>query len=136
MKTEIKVRIGLEEHPGYTSTMDMGLKDYETNQITELYIDSSLEFVSINQVMEILAHWTTKLRKGGLIIISGTDLIQVSKRILTKEFKIPQVNNLLFNNRQCCLTLDDVTSLLENLKLKIITKRLNDIQYIVTAERT
>lgn len=139
MKTEIKVRLGLGEYADYKSIIDVEMKDYETNQCTEIFVDNFLELIPVNSTMNALNIWYTKLRKGGQLIVMGTDLVQVAKAVFTKTLKVPQINEILFGREniqyRSCLTLDDVVTLLEHMKLTVVTKRLTDLKYTIVAER-
>ena len=127
------------EYADYQSTIEIELPKYETNQITELFIDKFLEYIPVENTMQAISHWFTKIRRGGKLIITGTDLVQVSKACLTKTLKVPQINQMLFGQgslgRRSCLTLDDTVSLLEHVGLKITTKRLAEYEYTLIAER-
>lgn len=139
MKTEIKVRLGMGEYADYSSTVEIELNKYETNQITELFVDKFLEYIPVENTIQAISHWFTKLRKGAKLIITGTDLVQVSKACLTKTLKVPQINQMLFGHgnlgKRSCLTLDDTVTLLEHVGLKILVKRLADYEYTIIAER-
>lgn len=137
MRTEIKIRLGLGEDKEWKTTQEVNLTQYQTNQVTHLFIDRFLEFIPVEHIMEALSVWKTKLRHGASLIITGTDICQIGKAILTKTLKIPEINKILFGTgNRCCLSLEDVVSLLEHLELKIITKRISDnFTYTIIAER-
>jgi len=137
VKTEIKIRLGLGELAGYTNSTNIQMSSIETNQCTELLIDHFIEHIPVEHIMESIGLWVTKLRHGAKLNIIGTDIVQVAKCILTKQLKLPDVNKVLFGpGFRSCLSLDDTTSILEHLGLKIITKRINqDLTYTIIAER-
>lgn len=136
MKTEIKVRLGLGENKAYNCSTDIELKGYQTNQITELFIDNFIELIPVENIMQALTSWKNKLRHGSSLIVTGTDIVQIAQAVLTKTVKLPQINEILFRKgNRSCLSLDDMLILLENLELKIVTKRLTDLKYTIIAER-
>lgn len=139
MKTEIKVRLGLGEDKEYINKTEVNLSDFETNQVTELFIDNFLDYIPVENILEALTVWKTKLRHGSKLIITSNDIIQIAKAVLTKTIKIPQINQLLFGEgnlgKRSCLSLEDVVSLLEHLELKIVTKRISEMKFTIIAER-
>lgn len=137
MKTEIKIRLGVGELPGYISILDSQMSEYQTNQCTEIFVDRFLELIPVESTMSAIALWVTKMRHGAKLNITSTDIVQVAKVILTKQLKLPDVNKLLFGvQNRSCLSLDDTTSILEHLGLKILSKKINnDLTYSISAER-
>lgn len=137
MKTEIKVRLGVGELPGYTSILDSQMSEYYTNQCTEIFVDRFLELIPVESTMNAIALWVTKMRHNAELHITGTDIVQVAKVILTKQLKLPDVNKLLFGvQNRSCLSLDDISSILEHLGLKVLSKKLNtDLTFTISAER-
>lgn len=135
MKTEIKIRLGVGEFPGYTTITDMGT--VETNQATEIFVDRFLELIPVESIMGGIALWVTKMRHGAKLHITSLDIVQISKAVLTKQLKLPDINKLLFGTQsRSALALDDTTSILEHLGLKVLSKKLNnDLTFTITAER-
>lgn len=141
MKTEIKIRLAIDSNDkSYQNMNDVEMKSVETNQCTELFVDHFLDYIPVESIMQALSIWKTKLRHGAKLIITSGDIVQISKAALTKTFKIPQINQLLFGEgnigKRSCVGLEDVVTLLEHLELKIITKRISDnFTYTIIAER-
>ena len=98
-------------------------------------MDLSLGRVPIDKVPEVMKHWATRLRKGAKLIINDLDLSQLSKAVISKKTSVLEINRLLYNGRLSCLTLEDVSTILSSLGLRIIRKSLVEFEYSVEAIR-
>lgn len=118
----------------------LGVDDGELN---ELLFDNVLEYVSIKVVEDTLAKLSKKVRKGGIVRVIGTDVIEVSKMISGYRMDLQQINRTLFGEQEkdditkkCIFHVGHIAAFLdEALGFKILKQRINGVEFLVEAER-
>lgn len=113
-------------------------------EATEIIATDVIDYLLIQEVPQIIAHWISKLRHGGKIVIGGTDMLEVSKAFHEYEIDLQTVNKLLHGQqtqphlvKRVNLTLMGIKTFLQtdNHGLKIIKTRRAGYNYIVEAQR-
>ena len=139
MKIEFKINIGFKEMRGYILSKNPNLDEVcEAAQAIEILGDEILNYIPVKHLGQLIQHWRSKLRIGGRLILGGTDLIEMAKAIVTKQTNPYIANQVLFGidcDRVSCLTLDDIENLVRAQDLKIISKRLDGINFLIEAVR-
>lgn len=127
---------------------DAELKDIGKPIILDFIEDSSCDEIITDDICHIITYdkfeyyvkkLITKLHKGGKLKVSGRDIIELAKCVMRQDFNIIEANRLVYGEPDnlilCQLTLNDVTSLLQSLGLKIKKKRLTGYNFFVEATR-
>ncbi len=124
---------------GHFSCLDEIVDDAECD---ELIAGDILDYVSVEDVDEVLDHWISKLRHGGVITIGGLDLREVTSHIANYTLKTPDANILLFGAQQApwqfrksVSTLSERIAYLTDKGLKPLKKRADNYFYSITMER-
>ena len=114
----------------------------EDNECLEILAPTIINYLPFNQLQQIITGWVSKLRHGGKIVLGGTDLYEISKRVTRGEIDTDLANVLIYGQqtgvwdvKRSQLNLKDVSDLLSHLGLKIITKKLDGIDMVVEAIR-
>ncbi len=84
---------------------------------------------------EILSVLIGKLRYGGILKISGTDLDEIVYNASTGVLNVPQLQQLLYAGKLSADTYENMMQKLQQAKLTIINEELNNNQYFITAKR-
>ena len=135
----MKLAISKTNILGYVTTSEPNLDNVcENAQCTEIFADGVLDLIPVMHLQNVLAHWKTKLRHSGRLIVGGTDIVELAKAIVTKRVNIPTTNILLFGEKQdktSIYTLDDIVHILQSLDLKITRKCLQGFKFLIEARR-
>ncbi len=114
----------------------------EDAECTEILADDILDFIPSNEILNVLRHYTSKLRHGGKLTIGGTDLHSLCQAIVTKQLNCVEANHLLHGQQDGPwafkygqINMDDLVKLLSDLGLQITKKRLNSFKMCVEAVR-
>ena len=108
------------------------LQKIENATCTLIHMGNCLEFVN-GSLLEVALK---KLRYGGRIIIEGTDLLEVIYGYFRDVITLQEVQALLFIGRHACYTLENMVNVLRAAGLTIISNRLTQYRYTITAERS
>lgn len=111
------------------------LHEINDSEVLEIFLDDILIYFKLDQLTELFQLIMTKLRHGGILHIVGTDIYEVARNYFTGNIKTQQFNSLLLNGKLSGISLMDAISVMEQLQLKIIKKRLEDMRYCVSGQR-
>lgn len=95
---------------------------------TELYVDGT--YFDIAKLKDIIQ----KVRLKGKITITGPELFEIARNVVHGFMSEQDVRMMLGPGEQLYSCLE-ITMLLQQLKLKIIHKRINHNRFAITAER-
>lgn len=109
----------------------------------EIIATDALDYLVLYEVPRVLAHWISKLRHGGKIVVGGTDMQEVARGFVNGDINLETANKLLHGMqtqphlvKRVNLTLIGVCAFLENdYGLQIMKKRKAGYNYIVEAVR-
>jgi hypothetical protein len=114
----------------------------ETNECTEILAPTILNHIHASELERTLDHYISKLRHGGKLIIGGTDIRDIAKKIIKDELTYGQANILLYGMapfnwvNQCgSYCMYDIVELLRTRGLKVVSQKCDDINFIVEAHR-
>ena len=99
----------------------------------EIFVDSCLDF--IQQRDDFTQELVKKIRYGGQIIISGSDVYEISRAMMSKNLRLEEANSIMYNGRYSISSVLDMVSKLQQLGLTILHKRVNNFKYTIIAER-
>jgi len=99
----------------------------------EIYVDSCLDFIP--QRKEFAKEIVRKLRYGGKITISGSEIYEIARGSMNRSLTLEETNSMIYNGRYSISSVFDMVASLQQLGLKIIHKRVNDFKYTIVAER-
>jgi predicted SAM-dependent methyltransferase len=116
--------------------LDTFLDDAECEEIISEYVT---DYLPIQEVGPVIARWVAKLRKGGTLILNGTDLQTLSKASTSQAVDTGMLNALLFNPnppfKKSALKITDVIGILTQMGLKVQRRGFDRYEYSVVAVR-
>lgn len=115
----------------------------EPAECMEIIAEDIVDYIPNADLENVVKNYVSKLRHGGKIILGGTDVFEVSKRISMQSKDISELNQLIYGVesptgwgfKRGISSIIYISSLLSQLGLRITKQRLNDCQYIVEAYR-
>ena len=125
----------------------------DNSECTEIIANDITDYMEPHEVERIIHHWAGKIRRGGILVVIGIDIMEVAKglaygTLLDKTenpFQQIQKANMLLHNaggeiwngRRHNLSLDAVVHILGGLAgFKLEQKTVNDYRYCVVVRRT
>jgi hypothetical protein len=117
--------------------LDDVVQNAECEEILALNI---MDYIPTEIVYNILKHYVSKLRHGGKIILGGTDLVLLSKEIVTGRLNIVEANKMLHGSngeikKNGQISLSDLDDILKSLNLKIMKRRIDGIKFYIEGVR-
>jgi hypothetical protein len=117
-------------------------KFVDDGEVDELIVTNVLEYFQPNKVVEILNHWLKKLAINGKIIIGFTDCYFVCKKLINFEITLAEFNDLIHGAqnkpneyRRGSISMANVINFFNSVGYKILQKRIDGDNYIITAQR-
>lgn len=109
---------------------------FDAGELDCLWLDDVLNNVPIDNVDNAFRQMVSLVKRGGSIIVNGTDIYEVSKALANYNLSIQDANLLLYEHgRKNCFSINFVVDTLKKYGLKIITKRVSNFKYSVEASR-
>lgn len=106
------------------------------SECLELLAPSVLDYIPGPLIDQALEHWVKLLRKSGKIILGGTDYLEVARN--TPFLGTVSFNELVYGNpikKQGMFSLSEVVDKLKSLGLKIMSQKLQNNKFVVSAVR-
>ncbi len=88
----------------------------------------------IYYTVEEIGQIIKKLRHGGIITMSGYDIMEISRKI-TIGYLLPKDFRMMIKADEQLYSCSEIVEVLQQNKLKIQIKRLNNYKFVVRAER-
>lgn len=114
----------------------------ETASCVEILAENVVDYVNVDRVIDVINHWVSKLRHGGRIIIKGVNLESLVKKFLNGELTTLDFNKILFGesnhpwqHKSGCINLEDVDETLRKAGLRVVHKKLDDVEYVIIGQR-
>ena len=156
VKMKVNITVGSSEFKnGYLNIdpiskpdgLDIDIRKLDTiiedAECTEFKAEDVLDYLEKSEAESVLEHWTSKVRKGGKIVIGGVDAYEVSKMFYQQKITLEEFNNLIHGSftqpwdvRLNNFTMEYIQSKLINAGLRITKKRLDGYRIIVEGERS
>lgn len=110
--------------------------NYDPGEVDTLWLDEVLSSIPIEKVDEAFRDFVRLVKKGGTIIVNGTDIYEVCKAMTSYNISVAEANHLLYGNEnKNCYSTSFVAETLKGLGLKVVSKRISDYKYSVEAVR-
>lgn len=113
-----------------------------TNECTELYAPDILNHIHISELEIVIKHYISKLRHGGKLIIGGTDIRDIAKKIIKDDISLQDANVALYGsgplnwlNKTGGYAMHNIVDLLKANGLKVNKMKSNDLKFIIEAQR-
>ena len=111
-------------------------------ECSEFIAEDVLDYLESSEADKVLNHWIGKLRRGGKIVVGGTDVYEASKMFYQQKIDLEEFNKLVhgafsqpWDVRLHNVTLEYMQSKLENAGLKVTKKRLDGYRIVIEGER-
>lgn len=108
-------------------------------EVDEFVAADTLDFVSLQNVHNVLEHWIKKVRMGGTIVIGGVDIYEVARNLSCHNIDVNQANMLLHGSdipRNVQFTSLGLREYLENrFGFKVLKVKSEGFNYVITARR-
>jgi hypothetical protein len=119
--------------------VDVRVSDAEAK---ELIANNILEYVKLSDVLNTLEYLISKIRHGGRLIISGTDIDSVAQDYCQHKLTIEELNILIHGDQRdisnvklVTLSMNDLISFLTKSGFNILRKTYHEYIYIIEAQR-
>jgi hypothetical protein len=101
-----------------------------------------LNHIHGSEIYSVIKHWVSKLAHGGSIILGGSDLLEVSKAVVTGQMSNAESNKLFYGESNSAWGItkgmyeaNEIAGILLEQGLVIDKKRIVKIDFIVEAHR-
>lgn len=111
------------------------------SECDEILAPDIIDYIPTSSLTETLRNYVSKMRKGSVISIGGTDLFMLCTIIVRRECSVLEANQEIFGGsyshlcKNSLIGINDCSGLLEELGLKILSKTLDGVKYLVKAQR-
>ncbi len=144
--TKLLITLEPKEEYGYQNASiitDQGLlidKYLDDGEAEEIKLDGVLDFLQGRKLEGLVSGLTKKLKIGGKLTFLFTDIYTCCREYTFQRITWDQLNDLIHGNKggpkkEMAIGLHDLATHLQSIGLKIVLKRLNGFQAIVSAER-
>jgi len=132
------------KHQNLTSVVDndqtvVSLQELDTVEnasCISVHLADCADYVPLSERAKLIKKAIGKLRYGGEITISGTDLISVGQQIMSGNMSTARSNVVLFGGRLSADTINDVIKNIQAAGLNIVNAKLVDeLYYSIKARR-
>ena len=114
----------------------------ETSECTEILVEDGIDYVHTSVLIEVVENWLSKLRHNGTIILKGTNLETVVRKYINGQITTLDLNNILYGTqdhpwhyKSGCVNIEEVVEILQKAGLKIISKQIDNDQFVVIGRR-
>lgn len=112
------------------------------SEATEIIASDVIDYLPKDIAQKTIAHWITKLRHKGKIVIGGHDLYEISKIVSQKGVDIDEISGIIHGSQnqpwEFKTSHTTAPKLAENLEqhgLRVLKKRVSGFKMIVEAVR-
>jgi hypothetical protein len=113
--------------------LDELVDDAEAEEILALGVIDRYPFEEVPQVLDTIVK---KLRHGGVLIIDCIDFRALARAVVTNIANLENFNNLVYGlNRKSALDINYLDKYFKSKGLKVVLKRIEEVQGIVKVER-
>lgn len=112
----------------------------ETAECEEIFASDIMDYIPSEIVYDTLKNYVSKLRHGGRIILGGTDLVLLSKEIVTHRLNLVEANKILHGangevKKNGQISLSDLDDILKSFNLKVMKRRIDGIKFYIEGVR-
>lgn len=105
------------------------------NEAREIIANHVLEYVPVQNVVDVFSYWVSRLAVGGRLVVSCVDCAEVAFRLRYETSPYEICNELLYAGRQSAHTVESISQLFQDGGLKVVWKMLNGLVAVVEGER-
>ncbi len=103
---------------------------------TSVRLEDGMDYVPYEQRKQLFDLAFTKLRYGGEMVVTGTDLYAITHSIMAKSISIEEAQSEMYLHRMSSSTLDTVVNYVhDNENAEIVNYKLNNLAYHVLLRR-
>ena len=116
---------------------DLG-KAVEDAECTEIIVENSICYLPHDHIVNVVAHWVSKLRHKGTLIITDFDIREVVKRYLAGSINLEQFNEIAFgrgHTKKNGIDMNLITKILQHLNMQIVSKKIDYSRFTIVARR-
>ena len=135
-------QIGFVNHSILALQGNIELNEIDDNELEELLVLEVIEYLPRNLFENVMKHWVSKLAHKGRFTFDFVDIYTVSRLFFLQLISINDYNILThgqanrgWDNKQVNLTTPQVCQAMENLGLKVISKKIDGVKATIVAER-
>jgi hypothetical protein len=100
----------------------------------EIKLSNILDYIP--KRLEYLQSCVSKLRFKGVLSVSGVDIIELSKLIITGKYTTDEINNILYHGKQSSDCLQRISAMINNIGLQVVDKRISGVNYYLKGIKT
>lgn len=144
---KIYIHVGKTPISGYlninlgTDNLDLNNLDQvcEAAECIELVLDDILQYIPLQQIPLVIQKLATRLRKQAKLTIVSNDVNSCINMYKNGRMSLADLNLVLYgvNNikKISCISHTDITKLIEQIGLKIISVEISGEKFIIVAQR-
>lgn len=99
----------------------------------KIHFEDSLDFVEAEKTLATLLHVKTKLNPKGRIIVQGYDIYELSYSIVNDRVPTIEYNSVIRDRKQL-LSIPDLTFIFNHLGLRVMSKDIDSLRFLVEAQ--
>lgn len=118
------------------------LKDYDFGELEEIVVTDVIEYIPKTIFEGVLKGWISKLAIGGKIVLSFIDIREVNRLFYLQRLNLAEFNTIthgggteIWQNKHLNFSLDAIAILLQQLGLKLVSTKLNNLTAVIIGER-
>ncbi len=103
---------------------------------TSVRLDDGMDYVPYEQRKQLFDVAFTKLRYGGEMVVTGTDLYAISHSLISKSISIEEAQGDMYTHRMSSSTMDAIVNHVHDKDdAEIVSYKLNGLAYHVVLRR-
>ena len=130
-------------HPNLKATADQDETPVSIGELAavdpatclSIHLADCMDYVSIAERQKLLETAVSKLRMGGIITISGTDLSAIGRKLSSGNITTQQVNASLHKGRMSVIHCSEVIDQIRGIGLEIVNYKVDGLYYSIKARR-
>lgn len=111
------------------------LNKIDNSSCNEILAKSCLDYIEIENRNNVLYNWISKIRKNGILTITGRDLVGVCKAYLCAEIDDHTLNSLVYNNKQSIGCSTAISQIMKSRGFKIIQNKIDNLEWCISGQR-
>ena len=119
----------------YTKINLEDLSEKQNASLKEIFVGDYLCFLDQKEISETIDMVVSKMRYGAKLIISGYDIIEICRTIMSRELALNLAREFLYSGKISCYTHWELVDMLQSRGLKISRKILEGPEYTIIMER-
>ena len=141
-KMKLNITVGGEAKNGYFNIDPLANQDDGVKLAVPMHdlsvVENAICYLPHDHVFNILAHWISKLRHKGTLIITGFDAREITKRYMAGIINLDQFNEIMFGTEQVKrngLDMHRLDAYLRQLNMQVTSKKMDSSKFTIVARR-